>query len=65
MNQEEIRTIEALEEFEVFEPLGTLEGYVGEMPLKTWVKITPYPLTSFADLKEMTELVERLQHGRI
>ncbi len=33
MNQP--RLIEALEEYEVFEPLGTLEGYVGVMPTKT------------------------------
>ena len=66
MNQEEIRTIEALEEFEVFEPIGTLESYVGEMPTKTGIHLTPYRLTSFADMKEATDLIERLQKdGRI
>ena len=44
MNQEEIRQIEALEEYEVFEPIGTLDGYVGKMPLTTWIEITPYQM---------------------
>ena len=42
MNQKEIREIEALEEYEVFEPIGTLKGYVGTMPQMTGIKITPY-----------------------
>ena len=36
------RQIEALEEYEVFEPLGTLEGYIGKMPLTTGIEITFY-----------------------
>ena len=33
--KEETRIIEALEEYEVFEPIGTLEGYIGKMPTRT------------------------------
>ena len=67
MCEEEIkRVIEALEEFEVFEPLGTDKGYVGKMPLITGIMLTPYRLTSFQDVREMTELVEKvLLSGRI
>ncbi len=53
MSQEEIRrVVEALEEFEVFEPIGTDEGYVGKMPLTTGIKITPYAETGEWKWKE-------------